>query len=276
MPVYVVTGKLGGGKTLAMVARMIEYLDSGRRVATNIDLNLRKMLNVKPDHLPVRLPDIPTMADLRALGSAHTTCREELNGAIVLDECGTWLNSRAWSGKERQNFIDWLLHSRKRGWDVFFVVQAMSLLDKQIRDALAEYVVVCRRLDRMRMPMIGGLLRLLSGGRLSGNMPKAHVASVFYGLGPGAVPAFYWRYRGLDLYEAYSSAQLLDEGDIQEEAGPYSLVWHETPEEVAARHAERDRLKPKLPQVLRLMLQAPAGRMRVAQRWEERGLLCPI
>lgn len=246
MPVYFVTGKLGAGKTLAMVDRMRHYLNTGRRVASNVDLNIRELCKQRPAHLPVRLPDQPTVADLVALGSAHGTCREELNGCIVLDECGTWLNSRGWSDKGRVALIDWLLHSRKLGWDVFFIIQSAAMMDKQIRDALCEYHVTCRRMDRLRLPFIGRWLKWLSFGKLSGNLPKLHVATVHYGIGQGAFVADMWRYRGLDLYAAYSSAQVID----AESAGMYSLTWFETDAERAARNRGP---KPKLPAVAALM-----------------------
>lgn len=45
MPVYFVQGKLGSGKTLAGIHRIQEALNQGRRVATNIDLRLEKLIN---------------------------------------------------------------------------------------------------------------------------------------------------------------------------------------------------------------------------------------
>jgi len=230
MPVYFVTGKLGSGKTLAMVGRIREYLVRGRPVATNIDLSLRKLLSVRPECLPVRLPDQPTIEDLKQLGAAHSTCREELNGCIILDECGTWLNSRGWSDRGRAALIDWLLHSRKLGWDVFFIIQSAGMMDKQIRDALCEYHVTCRRMDRLRIPYLGKLLSALTFGKLKGNLPKLHVATVHYGMGPQAFVADTWVYRGADLYPAYSSAQVIE----ADSAGMYSLTWYATDAERAA------------------------------------------
>lgn len=233
MPVYIVTGKLGAGKTLAMVGRMQDYLAAGRMVATNINLDVRKLLTKRPAHLPLRLPDRPTIEDMRGIGVCHTTCREELNGGIFLDECGTWLNSRQWGDKGRQDFIDWLLHTRKLGWDVFLIVQHLNLVDKQIREALAEYVVYCSRLDRLRIPFLP--LRL----------PKVHMALVMYGTGPTGIKADRWVYRGRDLYPAYQSAQLILPG--QDSPGLHSLVWYETETERAKREAAEARApKPKL------------------------------
>lgn len=251
MPVYFVTGKLGSGKTLAMVGRMRDYLLSGRRVASNVDLRIEALVDRRPAHLPVRLPDQPSMADLHQLGAAHDTCREELNGCIVLDECGTWLNSRGWSDKGRTALIDWLLHSRKLGWDVFFIIQNASMMDKQIREALCEYHVTCRRLDRLRIPFLGRLLEVVSLGYLSGKLPKVHMATVHYGMGPQAFVADTWYYRGRDLYPAYSSGQLI----AAESSGSYSLTWPLAP-------TTRKPPKPKLPMVARVQRLPPDRRIR--------------
>lgn len=250
MPLYIVTGKLGSGKTLSMVGRMGEYLRTGRPVATNIDIDLRQLCSSRPKATLTRLPDKPTAEDFAALGQVHATAREELNGALVLDECGTWLNTRQWGDKGRQAIIDWLLHSRKLGWDVFLIVQNLTLVDKQIRDALAEYVVICRRLDRLKIPFLANVVKYLSLGLLSGRMPKVHVATVFYGVGVAAMKADRWVYRGTNLYAAYQSVQLITSTDAQSlQAGSFSYLWYATTREIAGWPPRR---KPKLPEVMRL------------------------
>jgi hypothetical protein len=222
MPTYIVTGKLGGGKTLAMVGKMREYLEAGKPVATNVDLDLRKLLpKAPPKSMAIRLPDRPTAEDLDAIGSVHETGRDELNGALVLDECGTWLNARQWSDKGRQGLIEWFLHARKRGWDVYLIVQNISLIDKQLREVLGEYIVICRRLDRLRIPGVGRLINLLSLGLIEGRMPQIHIASVRYGSGPSSMHADTWYFRGRDLYGAYKTVQVI--GTKRTEA--YLMPW---------------------------------------------------
>lgn len=229
MPVYIVTGKLGSGKTLSMVGRAREYIESGRPVATNVTLDIRGLVKRKPKAPVIRLPDRPTVADLELIGAVHSTGREELNGMLLLDECGTFLNTREWGDKGRQAFIDWLLHSRKLGWDVFLIVQHTSLLDKQIRDAMAEYVVTCRRLDRIKVPFLGRLISWVSVGVLKGQMPQIHLALVRYGTGVGSMHADTWLYRGKDLYGAYQTVQVI----ADQSPGPHSLFWYATPAEIA-------------------------------------------
>lgn len=300
MPVYFVTGKLGSGKTLSMVGRMRHYLERGSGVVTNVNIDVRKLCGKRPALMPIRLPDKPTVDDLLALGACHRTGREELNGCIVLDECGTWLNSRGWSDKGRGKLIDWLLHSRKLGWDVFFIIQNASMMDKQIREALCEYHVTCRRLDRLRIPFIGKFLKALTFGLVSGNLPKVHMATVHYGLGPSAFLADTWYYRGHDLYDAYQTVQIVQEHvddqaaisnadafpslvqpgaaiegvQAPADAGMHSLVWYETRAEVAACAPAQRALRPKLPivQAVERCL-PPAERVRHLARLESLGLL---
>jgi hypothetical protein len=202
------------------------------------------------------------------VGAVHETGREELNGALVLDEAGAWLNARSWNDNDRQAFIDWMLHARKRGWDVFLVVQSVVMLDKQIREGLGEYQVVCKRLDRLRIPVVGGLVKLLTFGMLSGNLPKMHVASVYYGLGATGIKADVWTYLGRDLYGAYSTAQVMG----HEAGGVVPMALPAPPQPPEPRRV----LKPKLPRVQALAAKlTPSEAWETAARWSRCGLLEP-
>ena len=173
----------------------------------------------------MRLPDKPTVADLEALGSGNDEMDETKNGLIVLDELASWLNSRTFNDKSRMPVIDWLLHSRKFGWDVFFICQHLEQIDKQIRTALVEYLVVCRRLDRLKVPFVGKLLSQATGGLWAGNMPKVHVATVRYGTEHQAIVADRWWYRAHDLYPAYDTRQVFRD-DAEQGAFSYLPPWH--------------------------------------------------
>lgn len=256
---YVITGTRGAGKSLVAVARIRDYLESGKPVATNLDIDLPKLLKARPSAPLIRMPDRPTAEDFEGLPTVHDTGVEENNGAIVLDECAVWLNAREWNGGDRQRIIDWLLHSRKRGWDLFFIVQSPGLLDKQARTTLFDYCVSCKRLDRLKIPMLGNLLKLLSLGMFSGNMPRVHLGVVTYGFGPGSPHADTWVYRGTGLYAAYRTTQLFT---ADREAGNYCHLWPEPP------------LPPKpqkLPAVAQLMELPPDERVRHWQLLERAG-----
>ncbi len=208
MTVYIITGKLGSGKTLSAVGRIRDYLLQDRRVATNLDLRLDKLLPVTSTVVVDRVPDKPAKIHLDALGTGYDMSQgydEQKSGLLVLDELGSWLNSRSWQDKERASVIDWFIHARKFGWDVLLIVQDVSIIDKQLRDTLCEHLVVCRRLDRLAVPLIGWLFKLFG---FNPRLPRIHVASVFYGDNEQALRVDRWFYRGTDLYSAYDTAQV--------------------------------------------------------------------
>lgn len=223
---YVITGTRGAGKSLVAVARIRDYLQSGRPVATNLDIDLQKLCKTRPAAPLIRMPDRPLAEDFECLPTVHDSGVEERNGAIVLDECAVWLNAREWNGGDRQRIVDWLLHSRKRGWDLFFIVQDVGLLDKQARTTLFDYRVTCRRLDRLKIPFLGRIIKAATFGLLTGNMPRVHLGVVTYGFGPGAPHADTWMYRATDLYDAYRTTQLFTP---DRSAGNYCHHWPSPP-----------------------------------------------
>lgn len=225
MAVYFVTGKLGAGKSLACIDKIRSYLSDGRRVATNLDLHLDEMFTYWKSSA-TRLPDKPRRCDMESLGMGYESddprdYDESKFGLIVLDECGTWLNTREWNDKERRPLIDWFLHARKLRWDVMFIIQDIESCDSQIVRALCEHLVICRRMDRMkflRMPL-----------------PKMHIANVYYGR-TAEVRVDRWTYRAQDLYNAYDTRQVFRDGrefyqhlkDPMDMRAPYTMLsaWH--------------------------------------------------
>lgn len=206
MAVYLVTGKLGSGKTLACVGRIRDYLRQDRRVATNLDLHMDHLATSDDSRRYVmRVPDHPQVEDLQSLGRGQDGVEESRNGLLVLDECGAWLNTRAWTDKGRHAVIDWLLHSRKLGWDVILIVQDVAIIDKQVRTALAEFVVICKRADRLAIPLLTPICKLF-GFNL--RPPKIHLALVRYGGDPQAPVSDRWVYMAHDLYAAYDTRQI--------------------------------------------------------------------
>lgn len=208
MAIYFVTGALGAGKSLISVSKIQDKLVNGCIVATNLDLKPWNMPRVgaKAKNINIyRIPDKPDIDSLNAIGRGNITYDERKNGLLVLDECGTWLNTRTWNDKSRMPVIEWFLHARKLGWDIIFLVQNISLIDKQAREALAEHVVYCRRLDRLTIPFIGSLFSLIFGTKMP--MPKIHLGIVKYGDSQHSPIVERWVYRGADLYHAYDTKQ---------------------------------------------------------------------
>lgn len=256
---YLITGPRGAGKSLVAVARLREYLQAGKPVATNLDIDLQKLLKAPPSAPLIRMPDRPTAEDFEGLPTVHDTGVEEHNGALVLDECAVWLNAREWNGGDRQRVIDWLLHSRKRGWDLFFIVQDVGLLDKQARTTLFDYRVSCKRLDRLKIPMLGRVIKTLTFGLFSGNMPRVHLGVVSYGFGPGSPHADTWVYRGSDLYAAYRTTQLFTPDRT---SGNYCHLWPLPPLPAA---------RPKHPTVQAIMRLPPEHRVACWRRMQRAG-----
>ena len=210
MSVYFVTGSLGGGKTLMSVNRIKDYLMRGCPVATNLDIRLHHMLKrTVKDVTLFRLPDKPAVTDFEIIGKGNTTYEESKNGLIVLDECGTWFNSRSWADKERQKIINWFLHARKLGWDIIFIVQNIAIVDKQARLALGEHVVYCKRTDRLNIPVIGTIFKLFWGGKMP--LPRVHIGVVKYGLLPHSLTVDTWMNTGSALFNCYDTKQVFSD-----------------------------------------------------------------
>ena len=228
MPEYVVTGKKGSGKGLLSVDKIRDYLYKRNRVATNHDLKLRYLIGPYAKECNViRLPDKPKLHDLLCIGIGNPTIKfemisikdayghhaywhyeiaedqpdfqEEKNGLIVLDELGSWMNTRTFTDKERGPVLDWLIHARKYGWDIIYEVQDISMIDKQIREGFAEHVVYCKRTDRLPIPVIGAILPL--------KLPRMHLGVVLYGTSANAPKVDTWVCRVKDICKGYNTLQ---------------------------------------------------------------------
>lgn len=221
---YLIHGKKGNGKSLVAVGRMRDALLAGKKVATNLDLKLEHLLPPwSQDVTCYRLPDRPTVKDMEAIGKGSELVDESSYGVIVLDEMATWMNARSWGDKERQKLLDWFVHSRKLGWDVYFICQSPDQIDKQARTALLELSVACKRLDKIRIPFLGVLTKNLLGFEIK--LPQIHVATVRYGMERDALVSDRWTYRGRDLYKGYDTRQVFRENYSD---GLYSYLspWH--------------------------------------------------
>jgi len=211
MAVYFITGTLGAGKSLVAVQKMREYLFDGRPVATNIDLRLHWLVGESARKLTAyRIPDHPTADDLYAIGYGNRTADEARNGALVLDECGVWFNTRNWNSKGRQKIINFLLMARKMGWDIFIIVQNINMVDVQAR-YIAQYVVRCMRMDRVRIPILSPIWKLITGSPIP--LPTVHYAVVRLGTSNTGIMSDTWTYRGRDLYAAYNTRQVFHTED---------------------------------------------------------------
>lgn len=217
-------GKRGAGKSLIAMSRMREYMWAGRMVATNLNIRVEYLVPPHNKVRPYRLPDWPKAPDLEAMplgnpglewipGEPYPVMRkgyefsEDENGLLVLDELATFLNARDWQGQGRQELISWLLHSRKYGWDLLFIAQSASTVDKQMRDALFDLFGSTRRLDKVQVPFFGRIAAQL-GFKI--RLPKWHVATIRYGLQAGSPLSETIWVRGRDLYRSYDTTQKIN------------------------------------------------------------------
>lgn len=195
MSFAVAMGTLGAGKTSYAVSEALRYLTKGRKVAANFALDFTGFKNVHPDAYVTILPDIPTPADLQALGRGGPSEHEA--GLLIIDEGAFCLNARGWADKERQKLIEWFALSRKLGWDVILIIQHIQALDKQVRMLFAETLVVCRRLDKLKL---FGLIPL----------PKLHLAVSRYGTDQNAPISGRTFFRPATIGAAYDTNKLFD------------------------------------------------------------------
>lgn len=211
MAVYSVEGKLGTGKTKFAVWQARNALLEGRRVAGNVDLDLAKLVPGLKRHY-IRVPDKPTAFDLEAMGHGNPdTYDEDRNGVLLLDELGTWLNARSFQDPQRAKVLDWLIHARKHGWDVYLICQDAGMIDKQVREALIEYQCRCMQTGKIRIPVVGRILGAvgdLFGRKRWGYLPRGHIVTARVGFAPNQMVADRWLFRGDDLHAAYDTRQI--------------------------------------------------------------------
>lgn len=218
------SGKRGAGKSITACRLMADYVRQGRPVATNMDIRLDKMARPWSRLVCWRLPDHPTAADFELLPPGNPNPVDEgRNGLIVLDEVGTFLNSRDWQAKDRKSLISWLLHSRKFGWDLILIAQHPRLVDAQIRDALCDVHASAKRADKLTVPVIGAAAKFITGKPLK--LPRAHVVTFRYGFLPQAPVMHVLWFSGTEYGAMYDSLQKIS-AEGQQGVSSYLPAWH--------------------------------------------------
>lgn len=199
-------GQPGTGKSTLATGIALDYMREGRRVVANYPIDPAPASTQPKGSLAHAccevIPSRPAYDIIESLGigwrDPNNVGREDLCGLLVIDESGPWLDSRKWNDKDRAKIIDWLLQSRKRGWDVLLIAQAPALVDKQVREAVVEAYARCRRTDRMKVPVLGV------------SLPRMHVAVSRYGLDQNAPVLQRWWYRGAVEHRCYQSYAVFD------------------------------------------------------------------
>jgi hypothetical protein len=222
MAVYFLTGTLGAGKGLTAMARIKSMLQQGRRVVTNMDLNVEFLTSMKDKrHLIVRIPDKPTIEDLNAIGLGYDGGKYNENkfGGLFLDELGTWFNARSWNEKGRKEIIDWMIHARKKRWHVYATVQHIDMVDAQLRNGIGQFEVQCRNLFDFKIPIIGWLFKRIFKLVTGNNRIQMSVVKH-----QGVVIDRWWDFSPDLLYPAYDTQQEFVPPDWPDSKGMHSML----------------------------------------------------
>lgn len=222
---YVITGKKGAGKSLLAVGIARDALSQGKRVATNLDIYLDNLCRPKSKATVIRLPDRPTADDLAQIGRGQEGVEEDRNGVIILDEASSILNARQWADKDRTATLEWLIHSRKLGWDTYLIAQGLSQIDKQVRESQLEYHIAVKRTDKWPIPVVTSLTRAFG---FPVHFPKVHIGIVKHGMSHDALIVERKWYRAKELYKAYDTQQLFKPRGASDAVGVHTLLsaWH--------------------------------------------------
>jgi len=133
--ITVVEGRPGMGKTIYLVSEILNYLNWGHHVYTNVTLTLPDGYTRSP-----RLHQIDSLEDIVNLRS----------GKIVLDEVQTYLNSRNWD-KLDIRFQLLLQQHRKRGLDILGATQSVKRADVVFRELIQNFYAI-RKIAVIKIP----------------------------------------------------------------------------------------------------------------------------
>ena len=220
---FAVTGKKRSGKGLFCAGLARDALKAGRRVVTNMDLFPEKFLPPTSRATYLRIPDTPTVADMQVIGIGYEgdDIDEDRNGLIILDECSRFFNARQWGDKTRQPLLDWLIHSGKLRWDVYYQMQGLSQIDKQVRDTQVEYHVAVKNTKKWPIPFLTPLASMI-GIKLQ--FPKVHLGIIKQGCDMHALTVERKWYKAKELYAAYDTEQRFLERDHPDAVGIHTVL----------------------------------------------------
>ena len=150
-------GKMGSGKTLSAVQRILEYLAAGGQVSTNIELKVPACQQYCLDTFGVVFSCFSLIIFERGKVAEFfhhvPSGTPEKPGLVVVDEAQEFFNARDWK-KQGREFLSFLWQSRKLCVDIIFISQHCNNLDKQaVR--LLQYIWAHRNMRSWIMPGLG-------------------------------------------------------------------------------------------------------------------------
>lgn len=225
------SGTPGSGKSLHVASDIYRYLQNGKNVIANFEINdsLIKERKGKQKGSFVYLSNSQLMENITyneicSDSRDNTTYIEkyktpldalyyfalnfhkrndrgqiiEKQTLLVIDEAQIIFNSRSWQSRNRQEWVTFFTQHRKYGYEVIIVSQFQQLIDKQIRGCF-EFDVMHRKV--MNYKSIGFIFSLLFRGNLF--VAIEHLCSMRGKQGKTSTQFIVGKKKYFDLYNSY-------------------------------------------------------------------------
>lgn len=141
-------GTPGSGKSYEAVKKILDNLQMGRVVYTNIDGMF------SPECLEA-IKGVCDLSDLALIKQFHKFDQDQMSdfwmhvqpgSLIVLDEVQKVFSSREWQSEKNKEFASWASTHRHQGFDVVLISQQMERIDGAVR-GLLEWTYVFRKIN---------------------------------------------------------------------------------------------------------------------------------
>lgn len=230
-----IEGVKRSGKTKYAVDEIKPYLDSGRKVATNLDLN-HELMSPNSKSQILRMPDHPRYEDLEAIGYGYPELEESednydesKNGIVVIDELLTHLNSRSFRDKDRLKIVSWFVQMGKYGWDLILIGQDYEAIDSQLRTTVINQLINCKSgRNYFGFGFVNSMVTLAFDLM---KIPKFHVARFYDGTSKGRKAHGYQFYIKEWTHQWYKTAQkfvpdnlVTKRGELIDMRSTYSMI----------------------------------------------------
>lgn len=198
--VYVVSGKLGSGKSFYMCDCAVSHMLRGGVVATNMKLDPQRISQEFKRHLlPWQFRAVDATSDPRQIPSGDLRGRGSRRVMVILDEALNWFASQGGAKDDRKaTWGEWLRQSDKLGQDVYFIAQNFERAAKWIRELaqIAIQITAVRHLTFMRIPF----------GKIPGL--RSLYGVTWYDVASQKVLTWHLKYYDKRLYGCYSTSEL--------------------------------------------------------------------
>lgn len=167
--IWLYTGTPGSGKSLHCAREIFWYVNRGKNVIANFDINTTLFKDSKKNGLVLSLDnselDPQLLIDLALSYHKRSPSGHIIEGQTVLifDECQILFNCRTWQTNNRMQWATFFTQHRKYGYDIILITQYDRLIDRQIR-SVVEYEVIHRKASNFKT--LGFLLGLPFKGNL--------------------------------------------------------------------------------------------------------------